>query len=452
MKLNKTVLAAMAVLSMSTWAMAAQVTDHQKYPLVMDQSYYIQSSAADRTLFPQGMNAAFGSGLAYDGHAKDGSVQLLSITDRGPNLDGMDVIYQGKKYPTKLFPAPDFHPEIGTVVLRNGQAVVTGAMPIRDSEGTPISGRPIPPGLAGSTGEIALDYNLNGLPYDPNGLDTEAISLDKAGHIWISDEYGPFVVELDQHAKELAKYGPGTGLPDIVGQRTPNRGAEGMTVLPNGHVLFLIQSILNLNGETSKTASFCRVYDWNPKDKSYKTYAYPIEQTYSKPGDAKLGDAFALDNNRILIIEQGAQADKSMMNRIYMIDLSKGRDITDLTINGKAPEYAAAAEMQPYMVSKELVLDLRQYGWDTEKAEGMTMSPDHKTMYLSNDNDFGIATKITDPAHPNAKLKSYLYDMDNKTIYYVDKDGNRTAADPKIEMEVGPDQAEVWSFTFDEAL
>ena len=456
MRKYRIIAAVLACLGGVQLAQGAQVVTHEKYDLTMPDRYYVASDAADKTSFPKGLNAAFGSGLAFDGVDAKGRVKLLSVTDRGPNLDGMDVIYKGKKYSSKLFPAPDFHPEIGEIVLDKAshQAKVVKVTPLRDEKGTPISGRPIPFEKEGSSGEVALSTNLKVLPFDTNGLDTESIAVDKKGYRWISDEYGPFVVKVDKEGRIVAKYGPRSGLPPIIANRTPNRGAEGLTVLPNGHVFFLVQSIIEFDGKT-KNAGFTRLYDWNPKTQEYKTYAYPLDTTYKKMGDAKLGDALALDNNRILIIEQGKLADKSMMNRVYLIDLRKGKDITNLKINNQQPEFAKAKEMAPYMVSKDLVLDLRQYGWNTEKAEGLTISPDHKTLSVANDNDFGIATKIVDKENPKADVKDYLYNADTNQMYVKVKAGDKEVyrpANPTIEMEQGPDKPEVWSFTFDKAL
>lgn len=69
--------------------------------------------------------------------------------------------------------------------------------------GKAISGKPVPSGLTGSTNEVALDFNMNNLGTDVNGLDTEGISLDKDGNFWISDEYGPFVAKVDKKAISL---------------------------------------------------------------------------------------------------------------------------------------------------------------------------------------------------------------------------------------------------------
>ena len=47
------------------------------------------------------------------------------------------------------------------------------------------------------------------------------------------------------------------GLPKILADRVPNRGSEGLTVDEKGHVFALIQSPLNVDGKTAKTAKMC---------------------------------------------------------------------------------------------------------------------------------------------------------------------------------------------------
>lgn len=50
-----------------------------------------------------------------------------------------------------------------------------------------------------------------------------------------------------------------------------------------------------------------------------------------------------------------------MSNKIYQVDLSKATDISDMTVDGKALEYASAEELQDDVdvAEKELLLDLR---------------------------------------------------------------------------------------------
>ncbi|HEY5958306.1 MAG TPA: hypothetical protein VIV60_17195, partial [Polyangiaceae bacterium] len=63
-------------------------------------------------------------------------------------------------------------------------------------------------------------------------------------------------------------------------------------------------------------------------------------------------------------------------------------------------EYGTAAEVSSRiaMVKKSRVVDLRAYGWLPEKAEGLALI-DHRTLAISNDQDFGVAATMTgDPA------------------------------------------------------
>ena len=139
---------------------ANTVTNYQMYPLTMGAEQYIQNASLDKSQFPQGMNTAYGSGLAFDGYEKDGSIRLVSVTDRGPNLDGLNVKDNNKTYPSKIFPAPDFKPQIGTIVLKDNKAVVVSSKPILNPNGTAVTGLPIPSGQVGSSNEKALTTDI----------------------------------------------------------------------------------------------------------------------------------------------------------------------------------------------------------------------------------------------------------------------------------------------------
>ncbi len=52
---------------------ANTVTNYQMHPLTMGAEQYIQNASLDKSQFPQGMNTAYGSGLAFDGYEKDGN-------------------------------------------------------------------------------------------------------------------------------------------------------------------------------------------------------------------------------------------------------------------------------------------------------------------------------------------------------------------------------------------
>lgn len=72
-----------------------------------------------------------------------------------------------------------------------------------------------------------------------------------------------------------------------------------------------------------------------------------------------------------------------MENLIYLVDFSKADDITTLgNLESKGND------LKIKLGEKKLVVDLRKHGWDTEKAEGLTLLPDNKTIAIINDNDF----------------------------------------------------------------
>ncbi len=431
-------------------AVAADVVSVEKYNVLLPDNELIPVPEYADT-FPKGLDMGYGSGLAWKGITAEGELEFYGITDRGPNLDSLQYEQKGKQaVPTKIFPKPDFAPRIGVIRISERQATVVSSLPIRNQQGQLISGRPLPQGRVGATGEIGLAMNLTPLPSDVNGLDPEGFLTDKDGNFWISDEYGPFVVQLDPEGKEIKRYAPGQGLPDILQQRTPNRGGEGLTMSPNGHLWLLVQSPLNINGKTKNLANFSRLVEIDPETDEVKTYAYPVTKgDYKKNGQMKLGDIYALSDHTFLVIEQGKSVDGSMHNWIQCIDVRDATDITDLKINGNYPEFSPEATGVAFKpLKKELLVDLRELGWTTEKAEGLTMLPNRKTIAVINDNDFGVMTdvKATDSDDPD--IKDYIYR--EKTADIINEDGEKV--DITITMNEGPDKNELWLITFAEPL
>lgn len=183
---------------------------------------------------------------------------------------------------------------------------------------------------------------------------------------------------------------------------------EGIAIDKDGNIYAAVQSTLNIDGKTKDTAIFTRVLKINPNTKEVKTFAYPIDKNYKSNSAAKIGDIYAVDENKLLIIEQGKRKGK-MENLIYLVDFSKADDITTLgNLENKGND------LKIKLGEKKLVVDLRKHGWDTEKAEGLTLLPGNKTIAIINDNDFGMAiNEDVSPHHYNEKEKQ-LY-LNNKT-------------------------------------
>lgn len=410
----------------------SEVVNLKKFDIEVPSQFMVPYSG-DESEFKDGFKTGFGSALAFKNINSDGTIEFYALTDRGPNADIPKYLKDGKSVPGKFFPAPNFTPSIGILKVDDKKAEIIDKIELKDSTGKNITGLPLPLNRIGSTGEVALDLNMNSLGYDINGLDPEGIAIDKDGNFWISDEYGPFIIKFDKNGKILEKLEPGNGLPEIVKHRIPNRGIEGLTIDKNGNIYAAVQSTLNVDGKTKDTAIFTRVLKIDPDTKEVKTFAYPIDKNYKSNSAAKIGDIYAVDENKLLIIEQGKQKGK-MENLIYLVDFSKTDDITTLgNLESKGND------LKIKLGEKKLVVDLRKHGWDTEKAEGLTLLPDNKTIAIINDNDFGMA--ISEDVSP------YHYNENEKQLYL-----NNKATNQKLTLKKNTETSQLWLVTLKEEI
>ncbi|MBP2836149.1 esterase-like activity of phytase family protein [Dickeya parazeae] len=369
--------------------------------------------------FPNGFPMGVGSGLSFIRREGDKLI-FVTVTDRGPNADAPE--YQGKE--AKIFAAPDFTPAIMTITVDTKSAQATALHPLHDESGS-VSGLPLPGTLIGTTNEVALSDVLQTLPNDRQGLDTEGITPDGLGGFWISDEYGPFLIQTDTQGKILKKVGPtplngeqgiASGLPNILKWRQPNRGFEGITRMPDGRILAAVQSTLNIDGKTQNKALFTRLVSFDPATGKTAMYGYPLDaEKWKKTGDAKIGDMVALNVHEVLVIEQGADKDQVMHNLIYRVDLDGASDLTSLD-STQPPEWNDAETLKTrgiVLAKKQKLVDLRQLGWKPEKAEGLALI-DTSTLAVTNDNDFGLQSVLVNPANGVKKIGKYQVGSDGK--------------------------------------
>ena len=374
----------------------------QIYPVTVSTALYTDFSESADGYFADGLKTGFGSAITFKGYDADGNPQFYGVTDRGPSLDVPEDAAVADSYDAaKIFPAPDFTPSIGIITIKNGEAVVEEAITLKNTDGTPLTGLPLPADTLGATGETALDINLQELAYDANGFDPEGIAVDAEGNFWLADEYGPFIAKFSADGTLIEKYAPGDGLPEVLKYRIANRGFEGLTIAPSGKIYASLQSVLDIEGETSTTATFIRILEFDPQTGETKMYAYPVDvSAYASPKDCKLGDIYALDDNTLLVIEQGELADGTMSNIVYQVDLTNATDLTGVTYDDKELEYtadAAALSGVCTYASKTVFLDLRELGWTAEKAEGLCMLDDGETLALIIEDDFGLSGASMNP-------------------------------------------------------
>lgn len=417
-----------------------------KYVVQISPQQDIPYDGAYANSFGGRFDFAPGSGLRLKGISADGTLEFWGLTDRGPNADTPKIVVDsGAVREGKMFPAPDFSPSIALIrVSKSGKTEVISAHPLKIGKNS-VSGLPIPAGSIGSTGEIAVSDTMTRLPFDPKGLDPEGIDVDQNGNFWICDEYGPFIVQVDgKNFTEIKRLGPGSGLPEIIGARVPNRGFEGLAIAPSGKIYAFVQSVLDVAGKTRNSGLFARLVEYDPKTEKTRMFAYPVPKDFKTTGAMKIGDLAVLSETAFLAIEQG-ETDNGMVNRIVRIDLSDATDLSGRKLpDGRELECANASELEKNikLTDRQVLTDLRDLGWNVEKAEGLSLvSPN--VIAVINDNDFGISTALSN----GEQMKNYRI-RDGKLI---DKDEN-----PIDGVEIVPspskEATQLWLVTFDQAL
>lgn len=337
-------------------------------------------------------NGGFGSAVAtYPGNGHPHWLYLM--TDRGPNVDYANG---------KLFPVPNFHPQIGLFKLEGDKLEKINVITMKDPNGNPITGLPNPIGL-GSTGEIAYDNSLSPLAPDPYGLDPEGLVALSDGSFWVSDEYGPHLVHFDQAGRQLERVSPfangGRQIPAVFINRRANRGMEGLTITPDGEWLVgMMQSPLD-NPRTSaiRNSRTLRILFFNLKTGLTKQYLYQTEQNGNL-----VSDITAINDHEFYVLERDGEfplPTTQVFKRVYRINIQGASDVSDPSnsatgklFSGKTIEQLiddlASASLTP--VSKQLSFDIiqafPQYAHD--KVEGIALQGN--VLIISNDDDFGI--------------------------------------------------------------
>lgn len=424
-----------------------------RYVVSFPQGDRVAYNGASASAFPDGLPVGVGSGLYF--LRKEGSDLLFAtLTDRGPNADAP----QAGTRESKIFVNPAYTPLLMTIRVSGNKAEAIDAHALHDDQGK-ITGLPLPEGFIGATNEAALSESLQMLNSDKRGLDTEGITPDGNGGYWICDEYGPFIAHISADGKILQKYGPQAesgeqsvagGLPNIIKWRQPNRGFEGLTRMPDGRIIAAVQSTLDIDDKSKNSAQFTRLVSLDPATGKTATYGYPIDMdVYKKAKDAKIGDIVALDNQRLLVIEQGGDKQKKMRNRIYLVDLSKASDLTPF--DHQPPEFDNADTLKSRgitLASKKLVVDLRELGWQQEKAEGLALI-DNKTLAVINDNDFGVRAALTDAVSGKKKMDNYSADGKG----YLLVDGKRVKTKISVlPLDKPENENDLWIIHLPEAL
>lgn len=324
-------------------------------------------------------NPGLGSSMILKDVKDNGELEFFALTDRGLNFR----VNIGGKNTAQLFINPKFQPFINIIKVspKNG-AVVDNVISL-NAHGLPGTNN-----LANT--EMAIGTNLRQI-FTRNGVDSEALALDKYGNFWVAEEYGPAVLKVKKSGEIIERHDLSNGLPEIIKHRIANRGIEAIESKQDGTILFAMESVLDVDQKTKNNALFVRVMEFNPKTKHVKIFAYPYDYDYyDNISDVKISDFSYIDDQHILVVEQGPK-NSIVQNQIKMMDIRGATDISGQKLaNGKELEFAKSLEELSHinMIRKTHVVNMKNYGWEFEKLEGLAYI-NKNTIAIINDNDFG---------------------------------------------------------------
>jgi len=359
----------------------------------------------------------FGSGLT----TRPGESGIVwAICDRGPNLKLKTAIqryglthfedFDGGS-DAKIMPRLDLGPAIAELRVEEDHVALVGTLRLVNRDGAPLSGLPIPVGSHAQC-EPALDLDCNVLEPSPDGLDSEGLAALPGGGFWISDEYGPSLLKVDEEGRvelRLLPSGlelPGAGypcssiLPAIAATRQLNRGFEAIALTPSGKSLFVtFQSPLaHPDKSAHERARHVRIWRLDSATGEVAAqYAYPLDEPESflrdnakeevERKDLKVSEIAALGEDSLLVLERGSETTK-----VYRISLRGEQALPGEHLEeGSRPtleELSAAADFALPQLAKELLFSTDDAPEVAADLEGMVaLSP--SSLLLVNDNDFG---------------------------------------------------------------
>ncbi|HWY85677.1 MAG TPA: esterase-like activity of phytase family protein [Gemmataceae bacterium] len=305
---------------------------------------------------PHNLLGGFGSGIAWTGKGN----RYVLVPDRGP---GSNVSYQCRFHLADIQVAGD---EVHFDLLETKL--------LRNKMGTPF---------------VGASHALH------NRLDPEGIRVSAKGTIYLSDEYGPHLLEFDSGGNWIRSfevpaafqiYKPSGVAAEELRQnaqgRVPNRGLEGLALSLDGKALFgAMQGPLIQDG--GRAGLYCRLLEVDIASGKTRQFVYTLENT--KTG---INEIVAIAPGEYLVLERDGKKVKSRVCKIYRVRLAKATDVSSVA---SLPKAGLPAGIVP--VTKSLFLDMTLLGLDLPpKIEGLAFGPDfpdgRKLLLVTSDNDF----------------------------------------------------------------
>lgn len=374
---------------------------------------------------PQNGLNGFGSGLTYAG-----GNTFYALADRGPNK----VAYSGGT-------AVD-----NTTSYQNRyQRFQITATPVGSPDGSGhYASYTIAPTLVGTT----LLKNAQGVQYlglstafsttagvENHRLDPEAIRVAPDGSVWVSDEYGPYILHFNAQGKEIGSLALPAGFQVAnpaataaaeaaanTSGRTTNKGMEGLAITPDGKTLVgMMQGPLSQDGGTNGNNVRILVYDLTNPAAAPKQYLYVLDSK-STP----ISELLAVNNHKFIVDERDGTAGPAGIKKLYQFDLNQTTAPTDLTTSDYSgttaanglPTTSVPSGIVPLQktlfanigsilnsASPSPFTNVSGLGNLPDKLEGFCWGPDladgRHLLLCTNDNDFVVPGGAAGSGYPN---------------------------------------------------
>ena len=404
----------------------------------------LPSGTAGKAPLPEGLfPMSVGCALVFSSARTDGTLLFYGLTDRGPTLPAPSVRDEkGRLAPARYFLSPMFQPRIVRIEVTPAKARCFSPIALANAEAKPFSGLPARADDASGSAQkpfvmlsLANEALSGGLrPIDPEGL---AIDPD-ADAFWVADRYGPSLRQFSRQGVERTVLIPGEGLPDFLGRR-PGSSLRALARLADGRLVTFERNALGLT-------RFLAVLAVDPAKKASETYLWPVEPDVWKRGTRpRIGDAAALPDGRLLVIEQGEARDGSRRIQLVVADLVGAADFSATP----PEELRRAKRTRPGVVKRRTILDLAECGWTAKFAKGLAVLPDGKTVALISDNRYGAEIRAENPDAPLAEPGDYVLESDGELTLAGRRSGAKLIVSRRSPQEARTD---LFLITFEKPL
>lgn len=394
------------------------VAELRKYVLRVPDSLlmpYAGNSSLLKSTYARGLRPALGAGLSVVSGTPTTTLQLRTVTSRGIAVaaprysDGVSV----RAADVLLSNDTNGNPSLGSITLTPNAADLASLTALKTSDALNYSGRPTPTDSSGSDGARNLDEDLKprSPEFDQRGLDPAGVTEGESGSVWICDQRGPFLLQLDNQGRALQHLGPDgfagalpgvtRRLPAILESRQPGLGCGGVALRPtSGEVLFALGAVLNVNGRTASTARLIRIVGFNSRTGVVRQYGLPIRSTEF---GLRVLDLESLSEQRVLALVRFREGSASGPYRweIRTLDLSAATEISTKSLSsgpnaGLALEYGSAAELDASgvtLASSSTLVELSALGWIAESVEGLARG-NAQTLIVIGQMNGGVTSRI----------------------------------------------------------